>query len=148
MERSSKADVSAEVEALSRSLLREQAYVLMMRPNPQAPAGLSKQELRLRHHDFLVDLERRGLLVGAGPFADRNEPSSGSGMIILRAASRDAAAAIAQDEPYTKAGLKITEILPWQRNEGVVRLEIRLADGVLTLDGRTYDLRKPDDGGP
>jgi hypothetical protein len=37
------------------------------------------------------------------------------------------------------------EIIPWQRNEGSLRLELRLADGVLKIDERTYNLQKVGD---
>jgi hypothetical protein len=33
-------------------------------------------------------------------------------------------------------------VLPWQRNEGTLKLELRLADGVLRMDDRTYTLTK------
>jgi uncharacterized protein YciI len=136
------ADSAAIAASLYASLLREQTYVIMLRPNPDAPEQASRDELRIRHHEFLVSLERQGILVGAGPFADHGERSSGSGMIIIRAGSRDDAAQIAASEPYTKAGLRLSDIVPWQRNEGSVRLEIRLADGIMRIDDRVYTLQK------
>jgi uncharacterized protein YciI len=131
-----------QVAAISSSLAREQCYVLMMRPNPDAPAIDSRDRLRIEHHEYLLDLERRGILFAAGPFADRNERSSGSGMIIIRAASRDEATLIGHDEPYTRNRLRLMDVLPWQRNEGTLKLELRLADGVLKIDDRTYALTK------
>ncbi len=131
-----------QVAAISSSLAREQCYVLMMRPNPDAPPIDSRDRLRIEHHEYLLDLERRGILFAAGPFADRNERSSGSGMIIIRAASRDEATRIGYDEPYTRNRLRLMDVLPWQRNEGTLKLELRLADGVLKIDDRTYALTK------
>ena len=52
------------------------------------------------------------------------------------------AARIGGQEPYTNAGLRLMDIIPWQRNEGSLRLELRLADGVLKIDERTYRLQK------
>lgn len=131
-----------QVAAISASLTREQTYVLMMRPNPDAPPVESRGLLRIAHHEYLLDLERRGVLFAAGPFADRGERSSGSGMIIIRAPSREEATRIGREEPYTRSGLRLMDVLPWQRNEGAMKLEIRLADGVLTIDDRTYSLTK------
>jgi hypothetical protein len=37
------------------------------------------------------------------------------------------------------------DIIPWQRTEGSIRLELRLADGVLKIDERIYHLQKSDD---
>jgi uncharacterized protein YciI len=139
------ADSAARAASLNASLSREQTYVLMLRPNLDAPELASRDELRIRHHEFLVGLERQGILFGAGPFVDRGEKPSGSGMIIIRAESREEAARIAAEEPYTKAGLRLIDIVPWQRNEGSMRLEIRLADGFLRIDERVYTLQKQAD---
>ena len=141
-------DLAQQVVALSAKLSREQCYLLMMKPNPDArllPPGISREQLRIRHHEYLVDLERLGIIFAAGPFADIGEKPSGSGMIIVRAKNREEAARIGGQEPYTQAGLRLMEIIPWQRTEGSIRLELRLADGVLKIDERTYHLQKSDD---
>jgi uncharacterized protein YciI len=142
-------DLAQQVAALSTKLSREQCYLLMMKPNPDAPLDLpprvSREQLRIRHHEYLVDLEQRGIIFGAGPFADIGEKPSGSGMIIVRAKNREEAARIGGQEPYTQAGLRVMDIIPWQRTEGSIRLELRLADGVLKIDERIYHLQKSDD---
>ena len=63
-------------------------------------------------------------------------------MIIIRAPSRAEATRIGHEEPYTRNGLRLMDVLPWQRNEGTLKLELRLADGVLKIDDRTYTLTK------
>lgn len=131
-----------QAAAITASLAREQTYVLMLRPNPDAPPLESRALLRIEHHEYLLDLERRGILFTAGPFADRDEKPSGSGMIIIRAANREEATKIGHEEPYTRHGLRLMDVLPWQRNEGVLKLELRFADGVLKIDDRTYTLSK------
>lgn len=138
------AGLEEEVAAVTGALAREQAYVLMMRPAENAPPLESRERTRLDHHRYLLDLERTGALFAAGPFADLGEKPSGAGMIIIRAANREEAARIGAQEPYTRAGQRVMEVIPWQRNEGTVRLEIRLADGVLKIDERTYRLQKQD----
>ena len=131
-----------QVAAITASLAREQTYVLMMRPNPEPPSIECRDLLRIEHHEYLLNLERRGVLFAAGPFADRSEKPTGSGMIIIRAASREEATRIGHEEPYTRNRLRLMEVLPWQRNEGTLKLELRLADGVLKIDDRTYALTK------
>ncbi len=129
------------VAALQKTLAREQCYVCWMRPNENAPPmPVSPEEMRLIHHEYLLDLERRGVLFAAGPFVDENGKRHGSGMLLIRAKTRAEAEALAFAEPYTKAGQRIMELTPWQRNEGVVNLSLRLADGVMQLDSRTYKL--------
>ena len=133
-------------QALNRSsfgikLAREQCYVCWMSA-PENPPKLRKSRTRIRkeHHDYLVDLERKGILFGAGPFMDEKGERVGVGMLVIRANSTAAAKRIANAEPYTKAGQRIMTVTPWQRNEGTVRLAINFADGELNLDNRTWTL--------
>jgi uncharacterized protein YciI len=128
-----------------KTLLREQCYVCMMTPTDRPPpAGKSAADIRAEHHDYLIDLERRGVLFAAGPFIDETGARHGAGMIIIRAATRAEAEALAFAEPYTKAGMRLMTLTPWQRNEGSLNLRIRFADGVLELDNRTYALAAPE----
>ncbi len=136
-------DLQRKVEGVQNSLMREQCCVCWMTPNDDAPPlPVSKEEMRLVHHDYLLDLERRGILFGAGPFVDEKGHRHGAGMIIIRATSRAEAEDIAFAEPYTKARRRIMTLTPWQRNEGTLNLRLRFADGVLEVDNRRYKLSK------
>jgi uncharacterized protein YciI len=136
-------DAQGRAAAIQSALSREQCYVLMMRANPAAPPlAMSAAEIRIAHHDYLLDLERRGILFGAGPFIDETGARHGAGMIIIRAASRAEAVTVGNAEPYTSAGQRLMDFLPWQRNEGTVKLSLRFAEGVLDIDGRSYRLVK------
>lgn len=139
------ASLSRAVADIQNSLVREQCYICWMTPNDKAPPmPVSKEEMRIIHHEYLLDLERRGILFGAGPFVDEKGERHGAGMIIIRAATRAEAEALAFAEPYTKAGQRIMTLTPWQRNEGAVNLRLRFADGVLEVDNRRYKLSKSD----
>lgn len=140
-----------QAEGLMRKLVREQCYLLMMRPKdpppdnppPDNPPG-AQDALRVDHHAYLVDLERRGVLVGAGPCRDGEDWVRGNGLIIVRANNRADAAAIGAEEPYTKAGFRHMDIIPWQRNEGNMTVNLRLADGVLEIDNRRWAIGPAD----
>ena len=60
-----------QATGLMAKLQREQCYLIMMRPaeDPKV-APIPKAEMRLEHHDYLVDMERRGILFAAGPLRD------------------------------------------------------------------------------
>ncbi|HSR55784.1 MAG TPA: YciI family protein [Alphaproteobacteria bacterium] len=122
-------------------LAREQCYVCWMSA-PENPPKLRKSATRMRkeHHDYLVSLERKGILFGAGPFVNEKGERVGVGMLIIRAPSTAAARRIANAEPYTKAGQRVMTVTPWQRNEGCINLSINFADGELSLDNRTWTL--------
>ena len=136
-----RSDLVHKVEAIQKSLVREQCWVCWMTNNDAAPPlALSKEEMRLVHHEYLLDLERRGILFAAGPFVDDTGHRHGAGMLLIRAKNRTEAEAIAFAEPYTKAGQRIMTLTPWQRNEGSLNLRLCFADGVLEVDNRRYKL--------
>ena len=138
-------DLTRKVETIQKSPVREQCWVCWMTPNDDPPPmPLSKEEMRLVHHEYLLDLERRGILFGAGPFVDDKGHRHGAGMLIIRAPNRAAAEDIAFAEPYTKAGQRIMTLTPWQRNEGTLNLRLQFADGVLEIDNRRYKLSPGD----
>ena len=134
-------DADTQANQLMNRLQREQCYLIMMRPaeNPPAPPK-AQAEMRLEHHDFLVEMERRGVLFAAGPCRDGEGWVRGTGLLIFRAKDRAEAEKLARQEPYTKYGQRDIDIIPWQRNEGSMTVNLRLADGVLEIDNRRWTL--------
>lgn len=133
----------AEAEALKlkTKLQREQLYLVIMRPKEDAiRASISNAQIRLEHHNYLLELERQGVLFAAGPLRDDEDQEKESGLLILRTKTRAGATEIARDEPYTKYGLREFKVIPWQRNEGTLSLNIRLADGILEFDSRRWSI--------
>tara|TARA_B100001123_G_scaffold350173_1_gene400495 strand:+ start:1106 stop:1552 length:447 start_codon:yes stop_codon:yes gene_type:complete len=132
-----------------RALSREQVYLCVMTNVEPPPDGKPPRESLMHDHKtYLRDLERRGLLFGAGRLINEEEGEHaviGHGLIVIRAKTRVEAEEIAFQEPFTKAGYRTMVLHPWQRNEGSVDISIRLMDSVLEIDSRTYDL-VPRDG--
>lgn len=98
---------------------REQCWVINNEIVDPAPKiALTMEELTERHHQFIHDLEAKGMLVGAGPFLDDSGKRFGTGMIIFRAATRGEAEKIANSEPYIAHGVRRLKLVPWQRIAG------------------------------
>jgi uncharacterized protein YciI len=98
---------------------REQCWVINNEVvDPPPPLALSREELAARHHAYIHELEAKGLLVGTGPFLDDTGNRFGTGMIIIRAATRGEAETIANREPYSAHGVRRLKLLPWQRIAG------------------------------
>ena len=133
-------------KALMAKLQREQCYLIMMRPaeNPKV-VSIPQAEMRLEHHDYLVDMERRGILFAAGPLRDDEGWERGHGLLIFRASNRTEATEWAMQEPYTKYGQREVEVIPWQRNEGTISINLRLADGFLEIDNRKWAIGPAED---
>lgn len=135
---------NSNLEIGKRPLAREQVYLCIMTNSDDPPADSPPRDALMNaHKEYLANLERRGLLFGAGRLynAQENEHTAlGHGMIILRAKTRAEAEAVAFEEPFTKAGHRTMVLHPWQRNEGNVNVSIRFMDSVLEVDSRTYDI--------
>lgn len=86
------------------------------------------------HLEYQRELERRGVIVAAGPLSDETGTEwTGRGMIILRAADLQEARAIADADPMHRDGVRRYEILPWLMNEGSFTLSIQLAAQQVTF---------------
>ena len=81
----------SNVDISKRPLAREQVYLCIM-TNTEPPAGaLPREALMNDHKEYLADLERRGVLFGAGRLINAEEDEAtplGHGMIIIRAKTR------------------------------------------------------------
>jgi uncharacterized protein YciI len=77
------------------------------------PGSLSLRKAnRPEHVAYLQSLGEQ--LVLAGPFTEADGETSNGSLVIIEAASLDAARKVAGDDPYAKAGLFASvEIRPW-----------------------------------
>lgn len=118
---------AADILQASRGMLQKQLYVVFTRPTN----GLGPVMANIKPHlDFQVDLERRGIMFGAGPFWTGDEQSwEGEGMVIIRAGSLAEARAIAASDPMHSSGARSFTVRPWLLNEGALTVKITYSDG-------------------
>lgn len=118
-----------DLASLRGKLLRKQYYAIFMEPPAPFDDPIASFGDVLREHlMFLNDLEKRGILFASGPFRDEATAWGGDGMALIRAASLEEAEAIAQAEPFQKAGIRQNRVRPWQLNEGGFSISVRLMD--------------------
>ena len=120
------------VREASRQMLQKQLYAIFTTPtNGLDPVFANLDE----HLKFQVELERRGILFAAGPlWTDDEQHWQGEGMVIVRAASADAARAIAEQDPMHKAGARQFRVRPWMINEGSMTLRIDFSSQTFAID--------------
>ncbi len=118
---------AADILKACEVMLRKQLYVVFTKPtNGMAPIMAALKE----HLDFQIDLEKRGIMFGAGPFwNDAEDAWEGEGMVIIRAASLAEAKAIAASDPMHKCGARSYSVRPWLLNEGTVTIKLTYSDG-------------------
>lgn len=111
--------------ARSEGLAAREYFVVFTKPK----AGREAVQRHLGIHlEYQRDLEKRGIIVAAGPLSDPSGTEwTGNGMIILRAATLQEARAIADADPMHRDNVRTYEIYPWLMNEGSFSLSIKLA---------------------
>jgi uncharacterized protein len=93
------------------------------------------QTLADAHLDHQIDLERRGILFGAGPLFEAGTPRfpPKSGLIIIRASSFEEADEIAASDPMHKSGMRTYSIRRWLMNEGSLSLTLNFSDQTMRI---------------
>ena len=80
------------------------------------------------HLAYQAEQEQQGNLVLAGPLSDDSgDHMQGTGMIIYRAASLQAATELANQDPMHSSGPRSFTIRRWLVNEGSLQLDIKLS---------------------
>jgi hypothetical protein len=113
------------VAAMMRKMLRKKLYVLMSKP--VVPPDQLKPFL-MAHLDYMIGLEKRGLVFASGPLADGEGPPSGHGLTVLRTASAEEARALAEADPFFVNGLRTFELKEWTVMEGTLALRVNFSD--------------------
>ena len=80
------------------------------------------------HLEYMISLEKRGLLFASGPLSDGKGPPTGAGLTILRVTDIDEARALAEADPFVLNGLRTYELKEWTIMEGTLGLRVNLSD--------------------
>jgi uncharacterized protein len=116
---------------LIRKMLRKKLYVLMSKP--AVPPEKLKPFL-LAHLEYMIGLEKRGLVFASGPLADGEGPQTGQGLTVLRANSAAEARALAESDPFFVNGLRTFELKEWTVMEGSLSLRVNFSDQTVEVD--------------
>lgn len=113
----------------TKEMLQKELYVISTKPAP----GVTLEKMREMvppHLAFQVDLERRGIMFGAGPlFPPDSDLWQGEGLVIVRAASLAEAKQIAASDPMHTSGMRDYTVREWMMNEGTITLKVTYSDG-------------------
>lgn len=118
-------DLDQRIAELTAKMLRRKLYAVISQPSP-APEKL--KPFLPAHLEYMIGLEKRGVLFASGPLSDGAGPPSGAGLTILRAASAAEARALAEADPFVAQGLRTFELKQWTIMEGSLGLKVNLSD--------------------
>jgi uncharacterized protein len=117
-------DLDQRIAELTQKMLRRKLYAVLSHPSP-AP---ELKPLLPAHLEYMIGLEKRGLVFASGPLSDGAGPPSGAGLTILRAANAQEARALAEADPFVTSGLRTFELKEWTIMEGSLGLKVNLSD--------------------
>ena len=112
--------------------LGKKLYVVIS--EPAAGAAGDRAAVRAQHLEYQYKLERDGVMFAAGPFLVANDQPNGTGLIIYRAASLEAATEIADNDPFHRLGLRTFRIMPWRVSEGTLGIRVNYSAGTFEID--------------
>lgn len=122
---------AAGVLEASKGMLQRQLYAIFTTPTD----GLGPVFANIEEHlKFQVQLEQDGILYAAGPmWTDDEEHWEGEGLVVVKAASRAEAIAIAETDPMHKSGARSFRVRPWLINEGSVTITLNNSSQTFTV---------------
>jgi uncharacterized protein YciI len=118
-------DVNEQIAELTRKMLRKKFFVVLSQPSA-APEKLTA--LLPAHLEYMIGLEKRGVLFASGPLSDGAGPPSGAGLTVLRVTNAREARKIAKADPFVVNGLRSFELKEWTVMEGSLGLRVQLSD--------------------
>lgn len=119
-----------QVETLLSRMLKKRMFVIfsvIVKPPEMMKSAL------VEHLEYMISLERQGILFGSGPYFDEQR-LLGDGMTIIRADSVEEAREIADQDPMHRLGIRTYTIKGWQLNEGCQTIRITYSDSAYHLD--------------
>lgn len=119
-------------EAKSRGALAFELY--MVQSTPAGDPAAVKETLP-DHLAYQAEQEAAGRLFLAGPISDETgEMMEGSGLIIYRAESLEAAQKLAENDPMHARGARSFVLRRWLINEGGLSLTVRFSAQDVSLE--------------
>lgn len=117
----------ADILTACKGMLCKDLYVVFTEPTDGLGPVMANLEPHLK---FQIELEKNGVMFGAGPFfADNESDWAGEGMVIIRAKSLADAREIAASDPMHKSGARRFTVRPWLLNEGTITVKVSYSDG-------------------
>ena len=118
------------IRQLTQRMLRKRLYVVLSKGNA-TPEQIG--EVLPQHLEYMIGLEKDGVLFASGPLTPAPGQPAGDGLTILRAGSADEAGTIASADPFVINKLRTFEVREWTVMEGSLGLTVNFSDQSLAV---------------
>jgi uncharacterized protein YciI len=124
------ASTEERIRQLTQRMLRKKLFVVLSKG-----AATAEQigAILPQHLEYMIGLEKKGVLFASGPLAEADGKTRGDGLTILRASSADAARKIAEADPFVVNGLRSFELREWTVMEGSLGIKVNFSDQSLEV---------------
>jgi len=124
------ASAEERIQQLTKSMLRKKLYVILSKggATPEQIGALLPD-----HLEYMIGLEKKGVLFASGPLTAADGKMAGDGLTIVRAANIEDARTIASADPFVKNKLRTFEVREWTVMEGSLSIKVNLSDQSLEI---------------
>ena len=118
-------ETDERIRALTQRMLRKKLFVVLSKG-----AATAEQigAVLPQHLEYMIGLEKQGLVFASGPLTDEGGEPRGEGLTILRVASAADARRIAEADPFFVRGFRTFQVKEWTVMEGSVGLTVSFSD--------------------
>jgi len=118
------------IRQLTQRMLRKRLYVILSKGRATAD---QIGAVLPQHLEYMIDLERKGVLFASGPLTAAAGAPAGDGLTILRAENAEEARRIASTDPFVVNKLRTFEVREWTVMEGSLGLKVNFSDQTLDI---------------
>lgn len=129
MEAVSSEKLSDKIDKRMTEMLGLLVYVVISRPVEPSDVFVLEPDVLWQHIMYTEALERKGVLMAAGPTVDGSGQLTSVGMFVVRASSEDEAHEIVSQDPLHLQGLRSFEVMGWRINEGRMAISVDFSTG-------------------
>jgi uncharacterized protein YciI len=118
------------IRQLTQRMLRKKLFVVLSKG---AATADQIGAVLPQHLEYMIGLERKGVLFASGPLTAGPDAPAGDGLTILRAANAEEAHRIAATDPFVVGKLRTFEVREWTVMEGSLGLKVNFSDQSLEI---------------
>ncbi len=118
------------IAELTKGMLRKRLFVVISkgsgRPEVMAP-------LLPDHLQYMIGLEKAGILFASGPLGAGDNAMPGDGLTILNVDTLEHARTLAAIDPFVRAGARSFSVREWTLMEGRMQVTLSFSDKSLAV---------------
>ena len=118
------------IRQLTKGMLRKKLYVVLSKGDA-TPEQLGA--VLPEHLEYMIGLEKQGVLFASGPLATVPGQPVGDGLTIVRAGNEDEARTIAAADPFVVNKIRTFEVREWTVMEGSFGVQLNFSDQSLEI---------------